>query len=83
MAEWLLQTVEGEIDPADPPPILKAAFQRQPQARTGWEAMTPARRRNHLLGIFHLQIGKARERRAARAVEDALAVARRESRKVE
>jgi uncharacterized protein YdeI (YjbR/CyaY-like superfamily) len=76
MAEWLLQTLEGEIDP---PPILKAAFQRQPQARVGWDRMTPVRRRNHLLGIFHLQTGEARERRAARAVEDALAVARKKS----
>jgi uncharacterized protein YdeI (YjbR/CyaY-like superfamily) len=79
MAEWLLQTLEGEIDPKDPPPILKAAFQRQPEARVGWERMTPARRRNHLLGIFHLQTGEARDRRAARAVEDALRVTRKES----
>jgi uncharacterized protein YdeI (YjbR/CyaY-like superfamily) len=77
VAEWMLLTMEGEIDPADPPPILKAAFQRQPQARVGWEAMTPARRRNHLLGIFHLRTAEARERRAAKAVEDALLVARR------
>jgi uncharacterized protein YdeI (YjbR/CyaY-like superfamily) len=77
MAEWLLLTLEGEIDPKDPPPILKAAFQRQPLARAGWEAMSPARRRRHLLGIFHYQGAEARERRAAQAVEDALAVARR------
>lgn len=75
MAEWLLLTLEGERDPKDPPPILKAAFMRQPQARLGWEAMSAARRRNHLLGIFHLQTAEARERRAARAVEDALSVA--------
>jgi len=74
MAEWMLLTLEGELDP---PPILKAAFQRQPLARLGWEAMTPARRRNHLWGIFHLQTAGARERRAATAVQDALAVARR------
>ncbi|HXR39868.1 MAG TPA: YdeI/OmpD-associated family protein [Terracidiphilus sp.] len=77
IAEWLLLTMEGEIDPKDPPPILKAAFQRQPLARAGWEAMTPARRRNHLLGIFHYQGAEARERRAAQAVEDAVRVARR------
>ena len=74
MAEWLLLTLEGELDP---PPILKAAFMRQPLARAGWEAMSPVRRRNHLLGIFHLQTTEARERRAARAVEDALSVARK------
>ena len=77
MAEWMLLTLEGEIDPTDPPPILKAAFQRQPLARVGWEAMTPARRRNHLWGIFHLQTAEARERRAAQAVEDSVGVARR------
>jgi uncharacterized protein YdeI (YjbR/CyaY-like superfamily) len=76
MAEWMLLTLEGEIDPTDPPPILRAAFQREPLARVGWEAMSPARRRKHLWGIFHLQTAEARERRAAQAVEDALALAR-------
>ena len=77
IAEWLLLAMEGELDPSDPPPILKAAFQRQPLARMGWEAMTPARRRNHLLGIFHCQSAESRERRAGQAVEDALRVAGR------
>ncbi len=77
IAEWLLLAMEGEMDPKDPPPILKAAFQRQPLARAGWEAMTPLRRRNHLLGIFHVQGAEARERRAAKAVEDAVRVAGR------
>jgi uncharacterized protein YdeI (YjbR/CyaY-like superfamily) len=79
VAEWLLLTLEGELDPTDPPPILKAAFQRHPLARAGWEKMSPARRRNHLLGIFHLQGAEARERRAAMAVEDALLLARKSS----
>ena len=35
--------------------FLQAAFQRQPLARKGWEAMTPVQRRNHLLGIFYYQ----------------------------
>jgi uncharacterized protein YdeI (YjbR/CyaY-like superfamily) len=74
MAEWMLLTLEGELDP---PPILKAAFQRQPLARQGWEAMSPSRRRNHLMGIFHYRGAAARERRAAQAIEDALAVARK------
>jgi len=39
--------------------------------------MTPLRRRNHLLGIFHYQGAEARERRAVQAVEDALKVAGR------
>jgi uncharacterized protein YdeI (YjbR/CyaY-like superfamily) len=76
MAERLLLTLEGEIEA---PPILQAAFQRQPLARKGWEAMTPAQRCNHLLSIFYYQTADARERRAARAVEDALRVARKKA----
>jgi uncharacterized protein YdeI (YjbR/CyaY-like superfamily) len=72
MAERLLLTLEGETEL---PPILHAAFLRQPQARKGWEAMTPVQRRNHLLGIFYYQGGEARERRAAKVVEEALRVA--------
>ena len=74
MAERLLLTLEGEIEP---PPILLAAFQRQPLARKGWEAMTPTQRRGHLLGIFYYQTSDARERRAAKAIEEALRVARK------
>jgi uncharacterized protein YdeI (YjbR/CyaY-like superfamily) len=76
MAERLLLTLEGEIEP---PPILQAAFQRQPLARKGWEAMTPVQRRNHLLSIFYYQNADARERRSAKAVEEALRVAKRGS----
>jgi uncharacterized protein YdeI (YjbR/CyaY-like superfamily) len=74
MAERLLLTLEGEIEP---PPILQAAFQRQPLARKGWEAMTLLQRRGHLLSIFYYQTVDARERRAAKAVEEALRVARK------
>ena len=70
-AEWLMLAMEGERDPKDPPPILKVAFQREPRARAGWEAMTAAQRRRHLLGIFHYQGVEARERRAAEAARDA------------
>lgn len=74
MAESLMLAMEGEIEP---PPILRAAFQGQPQARRGWELMTPTQRRNHLLGIFYSQTVEGRERRAAKAIESCLAVARR------
>lgn len=74
MVEWLLLTLEGETEL---PPILHAAFLRQPLARKGWEAMTPTQRRGHLLGIFHYQSVESRERRAAKVVEEALSVARR------
>jgi len=73
-AEWLFSAMEGE---QETPPILRVAFQRQPAAREGWEAMSPVRRRNHLLGIFHYQSAEARERRTRSAVEDALKVAKK------
>jgi len=69
MAERLLQAMEGE---SDPPPILRALFQRQPGARQAWLALTPTQRRNHLLGIFYYETAEARERRAAKAIEEAL-----------
>ncbi len=74
IAERLLLAMEGE---QEPPPILRAAFQRQPAARQGWEAMTPIRRRNHLFGIFHYQTTDSRDRRVRVAIDDALKVAKR------
>jgi uncharacterized protein YdeI (YjbR/CyaY-like superfamily) len=74
VAESLMLAMEGEVEP---PPILRAAFQRQPLAQAGWAAMTPTHRRNHLLGIFYLQTVDGRERRAAKAVEECLRIARR------
>ncbi len=76
MAERLLLTLEGE---AETPPILRAAFLRQPLARKGWEAMTQVQRRRHLLAIFGYQTAESRERRAAKTVDEALRVALRPS----
>jgi uncharacterized protein YdeI (YjbR/CyaY-like superfamily) len=74
LAERLFFAMEGE---AELPPILHAAFLRQPQARIGWEAMTPNQRRNSLMAIFYYQSPDARERRAAKVVEEALRIARK------
>ena len=74
MAERLMLTMEGE---AEPPPILRAAFEQQPLAREGWMAITPTQRRNHLFGIFYYQTASGREQRLARTIDEALAVARR------
>ncbi len=74
IAERLLLAMEGEHEP---PPILRASFQGQPEARRGWEAMTPIRRRNHLFAIFYYKTAEARERRVRVAIEDALKVVRR------
>jgi uncharacterized protein YdeI (YjbR/CyaY-like superfamily) len=77
MAERCLLAMEGE---EEPPPILRTAFLRQPTARAGWDAMTPVRRRNHLLAIFYYQTSEGRARRAGEAIEDALRVAKRTDR---
>jgi uncharacterized protein YdeI (YjbR/CyaY-like superfamily) len=69
MAERLMQAMEGE---REPPPVLKAIFQRQPRAREAWFALTPAQRRNHLLGIFYYETAEGRERRAVKAIEEAV-----------
>jgi uncharacterized protein YdeI (YjbR/CyaY-like superfamily) len=69
MAERLMQAMEGE---QEPPPILKAIFQRQPRAREAWFALTPTQRRNHLLGIFYYETAEGRERRAGKAVGEAM-----------
>jgi uncharacterized protein YdeI (YjbR/CyaY-like superfamily) len=74
MAERLLLTLEGETEV---PPVLKTAFLRQPLAQKGWNAMTTAQRRNHLLGIFYYQTADGRERRAGKAVEDSLRIAKK------
>ena len=77
MAVRLLLALEGETET---PPILQTAFQRQPLARKGWEAMTPLQRRRQLLFVFYCETAEARERRAAKAVEEALRVARKNPR---
>jgi len=77
IAEWLMLTMEGELDPKDPPPVLKAAFQRQPRAQAGWEALSSAKRRHLLLGIFHVRGVEARSRRVAAVVEVAVSAATR------
>jgi uncharacterized protein YdeI (YjbR/CyaY-like superfamily) len=69
MAERLMQAMEGE---EEPPPVLKAIFQRQPRAREAWFALTPTQRRNHLLGIFYYETAEGRERRAVKAIEEAM-----------
>ena len=74
MAERLLLTLEGEIET---PPILRAAFQRQPLAEEGWKAMTAAQRRGHLLAIFYYRTAEGRENRTAKVVDEALRAARK------
>jgi uncharacterized protein YdeI (YjbR/CyaY-like superfamily) len=74
MTESLMLAMDGELEL---PPILRVAFQRQPLAPAGWQAMTPTQRRNHLLGIFYVQTVEGRQRRAAKAAEEAARLARK------
>lgn len=73
LVERMMLAMEGE---EVLPPILQVAFRKMPLAKTGWDAMTPVQRRSHLLGIFYYQSPEARERRAQKAVEEALRVAK-------
>jgi uncharacterized protein YdeI (YjbR/CyaY-like superfamily) len=68
-AERMMLAMEGE---RELPPILQRQFLRHPKARDGWDAMTPVQRRGHLLGIFCYKSPESREKRARKAVEDAL-----------
>ena len=75
MVERLLLVMEGE---QETPPILRVAFQREPLAARGWQAMTLVQRRGHLWGIFAYQSVESRQRRAAQAIEHALRIARKD-----
>ncbi len=75
-AERMMLAMEGE---RELPPILQMEFTRRPQARTGWNAMTSVQRRGHLLGIFYYQSPEAREKRARKAVEEAIKIAKTKS----
>ena len=74
MAERMMLAIEGE---RELPPILQVAFRRQPKALAGWQAMTPVQRRGHLLGIFYYQSPESRQKRADKAVAEALKIAKR------
>ena len=71
IAERMYLAMEGE---RRTPPILEAAFQRYPQARQGWLALTPIQRRSHLLAIFYYRSPESRQKRAQQAVEHALRI---------
>lgn len=69
IGERLAFVMEAE---EEPPPILRAAFQRQPLAEAGWNALTAAQRRNHLFGISYYRTSEARDKRMRAAIADAL-----------
>jgi uncharacterized protein YdeI (YjbR/CyaY-like superfamily) len=75
--ERMMLTMEGE---ELPPPILRAAFRRQPLAQAGWDAMTVIRRRMMLLSLFTCQSPEAQAKRVERLVDEAMQVAQRRKR---
>ena len=72
LAELLLATMEAE---QELPPILKAAFARDPRAFEGWQRMSPTHRRHQLLSIFHYRSPESRDRRVTKLLEEAVALA--------
>lgn len=75
-AERMLLAMEGE---RVPPPILEAAFRRIPRARAAWLALTPIQRRSHLMGIFYYQSPESRQKRAEKAIAEALRITGRKT----
>jgi uncharacterized protein YdeI (YjbR/CyaY-like superfamily) len=72
IAERLLATMEAE---QELPPVLRLAFARNPVAHDGWEMMSAARRRGHLLGIFYYRTPQAQGNRIQKMVDEAVALA--------
>ena len=72
VAEQLLSTMEAE---RELPPVLKAAFARDPRAFAGWQRMSPTRRRGQLLAIFYYRNPESRDRRIAKILQEAIVIA--------
>ena len=66
-AEYLMEAMEAEIDP---PPLMKAAFRRNAQARQGWELMPQSLRRQYLIAIFRSRFPETRARWLERTLLD-------------
>jgi uncharacterized protein YdeI (YjbR/CyaY-like superfamily) len=64
-AEYLM---EAELDP---PPLMKAAFRRNAQARQGWKLMPQSLRRQYLIFIFRDRYPETRTLHLERTVMDA------------
>jgi uncharacterized protein YdeI (YjbR/CyaY-like superfamily) len=77
-AELLLATMEGE---RELPPILQAAFARDPRARKGWEMMSQLQRRGHLMGIFYYKSLESRGKRLAKAMQQAVEIAEKKTKR--
>jgi len=72
IAERMLATMDAE---RELPPILQLALARNPVAREGWERMSIAQRRGHLLGIFGYRTPESRVRRIDKMLDAASSIA--------
>jgi len=63
MAERLLSTMEAE---KELPPVVVAAFRKRPKAKAGWAKLTPAQRRQELMGVFYYRTPEAVEKRVGK-----------------
>jgi uncharacterized protein YdeI (YjbR/CyaY-like superfamily) len=72
IAERLMAVMDAE---RELPPMLQVAFARNPSAHEGWNAMSKARRRGHLFGIFYYRTPDAQRRRRDKMLDDATALA--------
>jgi uncharacterized protein YdeI (YjbR/CyaY-like superfamily) len=77
IAERLLETMEAE---KELPPLLQVAFARNPVARKGWDLMSLAHRRSHLLRIFYYRTPEGRAKCIDKMLEDASAHAEKKNR---
>ena len=67
IAECLFETMEAE---RELPPLVEMAFQQNPRAREDWARLSPAGRRNHLMGVFYSRSPESRSRRLAKCMEE-------------
>ena len=74
ITERLMATMDAE---RELPPLLKRAFGSDPRVMEGWNRMSLARRRGHLLGIFYYRTPEAQARRIAKTVQDAYEFAKK------
>jgi uncharacterized protein YdeI (YjbR/CyaY-like superfamily) len=77
IAERLLETMEAE---KELPPLLQVAFARNPLARRGWDLMSLAQRRAHLLRIFYYRTPEGRAKCIDKMLENASARAEKKNR---
>jgi len=72
-----MEAMEAELDP---PPLMKAAFRRNAQARQGWGLMPQSHRRQYLIAIFRSRYPETRARWLEHTVRESAEYARSHAR---